>query len=73
MVLAEEGSGRFEVSNLSSAKYGINENVLLLPNLEMAVPPDDIPQFLKPVFDVLWQASGRAFSPHYDQDGKYKH
>lgn len=72
VVLAEDGSGGFNIANLTATKYGINEDVILLPNLEIAIP-DDIPQFLKPAFDVLWQASGRAFSPHFDENGKYKH
>ncbi len=51
----------------------IQEDVLLLPSIEMSKEPEDVGRFLKPAFDVLWQASGRAFAPHYDKNVNYKH
>jgi len=52
----------------------IDRDVLLLPELlidEHSGQAQDTARILRPLFDTLWQASGRNGSPNYDQEGNW--
>ncbi len=60
----EEGS--------QTGNYQINQDVLLLPDVQIddfSVPADVV---ARPALDALWQAAGRAFCPNYDENGRWK-
>lgn len=47
---------------------------LILPGVILSdvLESEDLAMQLKPIFDVLWQASGRAGSPHFNEDGTWR-
>jgi hypothetical protein len=52
----------------------ILEDELALPQcmIESFGTSQDYARALRPAFDALWNAGGRAFCPHYNQDGSWK-
>ncbi len=49
----------------------VGRDVLVLPDCMLDTFEADIPQALRPAFDVLWQASGWSGSENYDEEGKW--
>ena len=57
-----------------SERVSIDRDVLLLPEILISEHIDrieDTARMLRPLFDTLWQASGRSGSPNYDQEGNW--
>lgn len=50
----------------------IDHDTLILPDVLFERPDADPPTLLRPVFDVLWQASGWSSSQSYGEDGAWQ-
>ena len=59
-------------SNLGDVTHNIDRNHLLLPDIlvESESPPADV--FLRPAFDMIWQACGGRGCPCYTPDGRWE-
>lgn len=51
--------------------FPIEKQSLILPETELANFDDDITSVMKPVFDMVWNASGWPTSKNYDSNGKW--
>lgn len=49
----------------------INRETLLIPPVTVESLADDAYQFMRPVFDRIWRASGFPKCPHYAEDGEW--
>lgn len=50
----------------------IQQNVLIIPELFLTNKEDLTHEFLKPLFDPVWNACGFPHSMNYDENGKWK-
>jgi hypothetical protein len=62
------GSG----SSLGLDNYPIEKQSLILPEVELNDFEADLTKVMKPVFDMVWNASGWRGSASYDSDGNWK-
>ncbi len=51
---------------------GFDRSEVLLPEILLEPEKDVTPEFLRPMFDVLWQSAGLWQSRNYTSDGKWK-
>jgi hypothetical protein len=49
--------------------FTIDRDVIVLPEIVIEEPTQDLPALLKPSLDALWQASGWERSLGYDENG----
>jgi hypothetical protein len=50
----------------------IDRDVLPFPEVLLSNFEADVPRALRPIMDLVWQASGYTGSPNYDPDGNWK-
>jgi hypothetical protein len=53
-------------------RYPIDRDMLLVPPKVLESFESDVDQLLLPAFNRVWNASGMARSPNYDENGKWK-
>lgn len=56
-------------SNYSENPRAIVKDTLLLPEILFESADEPVDRILKPVFDIIWNASGIGESPYYNKDG----
>lgn len=56
---------------LGISVFPIEKQSLILPETELANFDDDITDVMKPLFDMVWNASGWTGSKNYDGNGKW--
>ncbi|QDU61290.1 Divergent AAA domain protein [Planctomycetes bacterium Pan216] len=54
------------------ASPGIDRDFLLLPDVIIEESSQNLDHILRPVFDALWQATGRNQSLNYDEEGNWR-
>lgn len=57
---------------LGSQQYPIDRDELILPEIMVEDVSGDIPQIMRPVFDMVWNACGCSGSPNYNNDGVWQ-
>lgn len=73
----------FSLINIRHYRYGyqryhgfldpkIDRDYLLLPDVIIEPSDKEIDRTIRPIFDMLWQASGYDQSPNYDNTGRHK-
>jgi len=60
-------------SNIMWKRNEITQNNLIIPELLLTDKNDLTLEYLKPIFDPVWNACGYPQSQNYDKDGKWKH
>ena len=62
--IAREGSFPF------AGAQGIDREILRIPEIVAESFDLDVPNFVRPIFDTLWQSCGRERSDSYDAEDK---
>ena len=68
-----ETSYSMSIEDIVSGSYAIDRNILFLPEVIIENYPFQPASVLKPCFDAIWQACGKAKCLDYDSEGKWKH
>lgn len=50
----------------------IEKNVVIFPEVEVGSYDEEVPSFMRPIFDSVWNAFGLPYSSNYAEDGTWK-
>lgn len=70
-LLGCKGAYMFVSSNYDGFQHPIDRDVAMLPEVRVESLDEEVPIFMRAIFDAVWNACGHSHSLNYDKDGNW--
>lgn len=71
-LLGCKGAYLFVSANYGGTWQPIDRDVAILPEVRAKTLDEEVPTFMRPIFDAVWNACGHPHSYNYDENGLWK-